>query len=374
MIPRKLRVRRKTQKILNRRINSWRASIACAGFIRLSTFSLRSRSIAASSRTSRLRVFHFAYLLAPMPSARSTDTIQTVMSVAVTRSIAIKSERQWNVFFSGESSTQGRFSCPRKEVRIGRQFDLPATERKISPMRSHGGVLVVVCTGVCFASAHWSRAQEATSSNLPDQFQTGEMIQIHKPKKKKAETTSQTLATVPTQDTAPVPEHTLPAAEEVPTQIAPAEEKKAEPNGSTASMPPSQKETTPIEQAPSAEESPVVALPEEKKPRAKKRRRPAVQPEAASISAPVPVSLSVAQSMAITAPLPDYKYEMKRRNLTGSGVCLVTVDPATGTVSNAIMFQSTGSPLLDKITTETFKSWRFKPGTVSQVRVPISYE
>ena len=78
--------------------------------------------------------------------------------------------------------------------------------------------------------------------------------------------------------------------------------------------------------------------------------------------------------MAITAALPDYTSEMKRRNLTGSGVCLVTVDPATGTVSNAIMFQSTGSPLLDKITTETFKSWRFKPGTVSQVRVPISYE
>ena len=241
-------------------------------------------------------------------------------------------------------------------------------------MRSRGGVLVVVCTGVCFAGAHLSRAQEATSANLPDQFQTGEMIQIQKPKKKKAEATSQTLATVPTQDTAPVPEHTLPAAEEVPTQIAPAEEKKAEPNRSTASMPPSQKPATPIEQAPSAEEPAVVAVPAEKKPRARKRPRPAVQPEAASISAPVPVSLSVAQSMAITAPLPDYPYEMKRRNLTGSGVCVVTVDTATGTVTNATMFQSTGSPLLDKLTIQTFKSWRFKPGTVSQVRVPISYE
>ena len=45
----------------------------------------------------------------------------------------------------------------------------------------------VVCTGVCFAGAHLKQAQEATSANLPDQFQTGEMIQIHKPKKKKAE-------------------------------------------------------------------------------------------------------------------------------------------------------------------------------------------
>src|SRR6266576_5068287 len=120
---RKIRV----QKTLNRRFNSWRASIACAGFIRLSTFSRRSRSIAASSRTSRLRAFHFAYLPAPMPSASSKDTIQTVMSVEVTRSIAIKSERQWNVFFSGESSTQRRFFVLAKEVRNGRQFDLPAT-------------------------------------------------------------------------------------------------------------------------------------------------------------------------------------------------------------------------------------------------------
>jgi TonB family protein len=241
-------------------------------------------------------------------------------------------------------------------------------------MRSRGGVVVVMCTGVCFAGAHLSRAQEATSANLPDQFQTGEMTQIQKPKKKKAEATSQTLATVATQDTAAVPKHTPPAAQEVPIQIAPTEEKKAEPNQSTTSMPPSQKPATPTEQAPPAEESAVVALPEEKNLREKKRRRPAVQPEAASISAPVPMSLSVAQSMAINAPLPEYPYEAKRRNLTGSGICIVTVDTTTGTVTNATMFQSTGSPLLDKLTIQTFKSWRFKPGTVSEVRVPISYE
>ena len=230
----------------------------------------------------------------------------------------------------------------------------------------------VVCTGVCFAGAHLMQAQEATSANLPDQFQTGEMIQIHKPKKKKAEPTSQIAATAPKQDTAPVPEQPL-ASEEGPTQMAPVVEKKVEPNRSTASMPPSQKPAPTIEQASSAEAE-VVAAPAEKKHRSRKRPRPAVQPEAASISAPVPISLSVAQSMAITAPLPDYPYEAKRRNLTGSGTCVVTVDTATGTVTNATMSQSTGSPLLDKLTIQTFKSWRFKPGTVSQVRVPISYE
>ena len=240
-------------------------------------------------------------------------------------------------------------------------------------MRSRGRVLVVACTIVCFAGAHLTQAQEATSANLPDQFQTGEMIQIHKPKKKKAESISKTVATSPKQDSAPVPEQPL-ASEERPAQIAPVVEKKAEPNQTTASLPPSQKPAPTIEQASSAEEPAVVAVPAEKKHRLRKRPRPAVQPEAATISAPVPVSLSVAQSMAITAPLPDYPYEAKRRNLTGSGFCVVTVDIATGTVTNATMSQSTGSPLLDKLTIQTFKSWRFKPGTVSQVRVPISYE
>jgi TonB family protein len=199
------------------------------------------------------------------------------------------------------------------------------------------------------------------------------MIQIQKPKKKKAKSTSQSLATVREQTAAPVPEQT-PVAEEVPTHIAPPEEKKAEPNRSTASMPANQKPETPTEQATPAEEAAVAAEPAEKKPRAKRRSRPSVQPEAVSMSAPVSMSLSVAQSMAISAPLPGYTYEAKRRNLTGSGVCVVTVDTATGTVTNAMMFQSTGSPILDKLTIQTFKSWRFKPGTVSQVRVPISYE
>jgi TonB family protein len=232
----------------------------------------------------------------------------------------------------------------------------------------------VLCAAVCLAGAHMSRGQEATSANLPDQFQTGEMIQIPKPKKKKSEPSSQTVATATKQEAAPLPEQLPAAADEVPTQVAPAEEKKIEPNRNTASVPPNQRAAPRTEQPPSAEEPAVIAVPAERKPRPRKRPRPAVQPDAVSISAPVQVSLSVAQSMAITAPPPDYTYEMKRRNLSGSGICVVTVDPATGAVTSANMFQSTGSPLLDKLTTQRFKSWRFKPGTLSQVRIPITYE
>jgi hypothetical protein len=55
--------------------------------MRLRTFSRRSRSMAARSRTSLSRVLHFAYLLQPMPIARSAEMIQTVISVEVTRGI-----------------------------------------------------------------------------------------------------------------------------------------------------------------------------------------------------------------------------------------------------------------------------------------------
>jgi TonB family protein len=50
------------------------------------------------------------------------------------------------------------------------------------------------------------------------------------------------------------------------------------------------------------------------------------------------------------------------------------VDTASGAVTSAVMAQSTGNAILDKITTDTFERWRFKPGTVSQVQVPITYQ
>src|SRR5437660_12304023 len=61
--------------------------MASSGLMRLRTFSRRSGSIATRSRTSLLRVLHFAYLLQPLPSARSAEMIQTVISVAVTTRI-----------------------------------------------------------------------------------------------------------------------------------------------------------------------------------------------------------------------------------------------------------------------------------------------
>ena len=78
-----LRAKRRAHLIQKRFISSWRISIAVFGSRRLSTFSRRSGSIAAISRTSLLRVLHLAYLLQPMPAASNAEITHTVMSVPV---------------------------------------------------------------------------------------------------------------------------------------------------------------------------------------------------------------------------------------------------------------------------------------------------
>jgi TonB family protein len=229
----------------------------------------------------------------------------------------------------------------------------------------------MVCAGVGLTGAQTVRAQVATSAHLPDQFQTGARSSASKSKKKAAEPNSQTLTTAPKRKTAPPPEQTSPPVEELPPVLT-TEEKKTGPSQAVETKPPkstSAHRTRSV--VPSEESAPVEPKPHRKM---RSRPRPPVQSEPASVPEPVPMSLSVARSMAIHAPLPEYPYEAKRRELTGSGVCVLTVDPVTGRVTDATMTQSTGSRFLDKFTVQTFKDWRFKPGTVSQLRIPISYE
>jgi protein TonB len=75
----------------------------------------------------------------------------------------------------------------------------------------------------------------------------------------------------------------------------------------------------------------------------------------------------------ITAPVPVYPIECRARRITGSGIVLATVDRKTGMVVGARMLKSTGNKLLDGSALEALSRWRFKPGTVSQVKIPINF-
>jgi TonB family protein len=80
-----------------------------------------------------------------------------------------------------------------------------------------------------------------------------------------------------------------------------------------------------------------------------------------------------ARAVATSAPAPEYPFEARRANITGSGVVVLRVDPATGLVTNAQMAQSTGSPILDDAALSAFRRWRFKPGTIRGARLPITF-
>ena len=85
------------------------------------------------------------------------------------------------------------------------------------------------------------------------------------------------------------------------------------------------------------------------------------------------MTMSRAKALAVNAPRPQYPYEARSRKITGSGVCVVDVDPGSGSVTSAEMTQSIGSPILDGAALSAFRQWRFRPGTVSKVRIPITF-
>jgi len=85
------------------------------------------------------------------------------------------------------------------------------------------------------------------------------------------------------------------------------------------------------------------------------------------------ISPSAAKAVTTYAPRPEYPQEARSHRVAGSGVCVVSVDPTSGSVTNVSMAQSTGSPLLDKSVLSTVRTWKFKPGTVSKVSIPVEF-
>jgi protein TonB len=198
---------------------------------------------------------------------------------------------------------------------------------------NRGILLVVLCTAIAFAGAQLAQAQDAASPTLLEPSVTVTATPTPRPTKRMAEPSVEIATKAPSEKPAPVAEETPPA------------EVRVTPAATT-----------------------------EKKPHVKRRAAPAAQPAAAELPFGGVMSMSAAKAAAVSTPMPEYPYQARRAHITGSGVCVMTVDTARGNVTGAVMEQSTGDGILDKVTTDALRKWRFKPGTVSQVRVPISYE
>jgi TonB family protein len=109
------------------------------------------------------------------------------------------------------------------------------------------------------------------------------------------------------------------------------------------------------------------------RPKTQTKAAPVKAPQIGAPRPPGTMSISGAKALAISAPRPEYPYEARSRKITGSGVCVVTVDTASGSVTDASMAQSIGNPILDNSAVSAFRRWRFKPGTVAKVKIPITF-
>ncbi|HVI82397.1 MAG TPA: energy transducer TonB [Chthoniobacterales bacterium] len=76
---------------------------------------------------------------------------------------------------------------------------------------------------------------------------------------------------------------------------------------------------------------------------------------------------------AVYTPKPEYRPEWAKQGLTGKGVVLVSIDSKTGSVTGVRMLQSTGNQLLDGAALQAYSQWRFEPGSVPQVKMPIEF-
>jgi TonB family protein len=70
---------------------------------------------------------------------------------------------------------------------------------------------------------------------------------------------------------------------------------------------------------------------------------------------------------------PAYPREARDKGLTGKGVAVVKVDPATGHVTSVSMVKSTGHGILDNAALRAFRQWRFKPRSIMTVEIPIQF-
>jgi TonB family protein len=70
--------------------------------------------------------------------------------------------------------------------------------------------------------------------------------------------------------------------------------------------------------------------------------------------------------------LPAYPYAARDQHLEGSGLYRLNIKP-DGTVDSVTILKSTGHRLLDEAAVDAFRQWRFKPGALHALKIPINF-
>jgi TonB family protein len=88
---------------------------------------------------------------------------------------------------------------------------------------------------------------------------------------------------------------------------------------------------------------------------------------------PAAIAGAAAMRKTIHAPTPEYPAVARDNHRTGFGLARLEFDSNTGKVTAATMEKSTGHEILDESALKAFRRWRFKPGTISPIKVPITF-
>lgn len=98
--------------------------------------------------------------------------------------------------------------------------------------------------------------------------------------------------------------------------------------------------------------------------------KPIVKPRRGRTGSP---NVSSARALALSAPWPEYPPAALQNGITGDGVALMVIDPRRGSVIQVWMVKSTGNPSLDDAAMRSFRRWRFRPGSVSRLKAPVTF-
>jgi TonB family protein len=70
---------------------------------------------------------------------------------------------------------------------------------------------------------------------------------------------------------------------------------------------------------------------------------------------------------------PEYPRSAANYALRGKGLFLLKVNPKTGEVDEVKVLKSTGHVFLNELSAKAFLQWKFQPGVVTQVQVPVEF-
>ena len=79
------------------------------------------------------------------------------------------------------------------------------------------------------------------------------------------------------------------------------------------------------------------------------------------------------KQVVLFAPKPYFPTRARHEYKTGVGAFLLNVNPETGLVASIKIEKTTGLWSFDVSCLKTFIKWRFKPHTLTKVRVPVRF-